>query len=84
MKKTFLFASLLTALSTSAQTNIHSLAEFGPLGTAEQVKAAYAKAHEALAQTGGVLVAPVEASGLYTEENTSQSSQRVPPFPQET
>ena len=84
MKKTLLLAALLTGLSASAQTNIHSLAEYGPLGTANQVKAAYEKAHQALDQTGGILVAPVEASKLYTEENTGQSSRRVPPFPQET
>ena len=84
MKNTLLLAAMLTGLSASAQTNLHSLAEYGPLGTAEQVKAAYAKAKQELALTGGVLVAPVDASKLYTEENTSQSSQRVPPFPQET
>ena len=84
MKKTLLLAALLTGLSASAQTNIHSLAEYGPLGTPDQVKAAYAKAKQALALTGGVLVAPVEASKLYVEENTSQSSLRVPSFPQET
>ena len=84
MKKTLLLAALLTGLSASAQTNIHSLAEYGPLGTPNQVKAAYEKAHQALDQTGGILVAPVEASKLYTEENTGQSSLRVPPFPQET
>ena len=84
MKYTLLFAALLTGLSVSAQTNIHSLAEFGPLGTTEQVKAAYAKAKQALAETGGVLVVPVAAAKLYSEENTGQSSQRIPPFPQET
>jgi len=84
MKKYILLLSLGFIVTTQAQTNIHSLAEFGPLGTAEQVKAAYAKAKEALAETGGVLVVPAAASKLYTEENTTQISPRTPPFPQQT
>ena len=75
---------MLAGMSMSAQTNMHSLTEFGPVGTAEQVKAAYAKAKAALATTGGTLFVPAAASKLYSEENTTQISPRTPPFPAQT
>ena len=84
MKKILLLAALLAGISVSAQTNMHSLAEFGPVGTVEQVKAAYAKAKAALATTGGTLFVPAAASKLYSEENTTQISPRTPPFPAQT
>ena len=84
MKKILLLAALLAGISVSAQTNMHSLTEFGPVGTAEQVKAAYAKAKAALATTGGTLFVPAAASKLYSEENTTQISPRTPPFPAQT
>ena len=63
---------------------MHNLAEYGLLTTPAQVKAAFEKAKEAMAATGGILVVPVAASKLYTEENTSQIDPRTPPYPEQT
>lgn len=80
----YLLALLLAGASASAQTNFYSLGDFGPLKTPADVKAAYAKAKDAMASSGGLLFVPSEAAKLYEEENTSQLSPRTPPFPAQT
>lgn len=80
----YLLALLLAGVSASAQTNFYSLADFGPLKTPADVKAAYAKAKDAMASSGGLLFVPAAAAKLYEEENTSQLSPRTPPFPAQT
>ncbi|MCX5660557.1 MAG: hypothetical protein NTW19_12660 [Planctomycetota bacterium] len=69
---------------TSSGAGVRYLSEFGPLGTGDQVKAAYAKAKQAMATSGGVLLVPAGAGALYSEENTTQISPRTPAPPAET
>jgi hypothetical protein len=62
---------------------IRSLSEFGPLNNQANVKAAYEKAFQELSK-GGVLLVPSSAMGMYSPENTSQTSMRSPAAPAET
>ena len=63
---------------------VRSLQEFGPLTTSAEVKAAFQKAKQEMLKEGGVLLVPASASKLYSEENTSQPSNRRPAPPAET
>ena len=63
---------------------VRQLAEFGPLGTAAEVKAAYGRAKEEMAATGGILLVPPAAAPLHAEDNVSQISPRDPAPPAET
>jgi len=60
----------------------HSLADFGPIGTAQQAQETYTKAIQALSQTGGVLLVPQSAAKALRIENTSQTLVRIPPAPE--
>src|SRR6266702_1845419 len=62
----------------------HSLAEFGPIKTPAEAKAAFNKAVEELGKTGGILAIPFELSQLVKSENTTQSVERKPPLPEQT
>lgn len=72
------------ALPESQPGPVRSLVEFGPLKTPENVKAAFAKAYEAMGAHGGVLLVPSAAAALYSPDNTTQTSQRTPAAPAET
>lgn len=61
-----------------------SLAEFGPIKTPAEAKAAFNKAVEELGKTGGILAIPFELSQLVKSENTTQSVERKPPLPEQT
>jgi hypothetical protein len=68
----------------ASANGVRYLAEFGPINSAEAVRAAYAKAKIDMAATGGLLIVPPGAAALYTEENTTQISPRTPAPPAET
>jgi len=68
----------------AATRSSRDLREFGSLNTAGEVKAAFQKAKAEMLPHGGILLVPAAAAKLYTEENTSQLSDRRPPAPAET
>jgi hypothetical protein len=67
----------------SAGGVVHALADFGPVETPAQVKAAYGKALEALRKTGGVLVVP-PAAWKQVQDLPLQGLLRTPPPPEQT
>ncbi len=76
--------SAAPASPVAASANgVRYLSEFGPLGSGEAVKAAYAKAKIEMVN-GGLLIVPPGAANLYSEENTTQISPRTPAPPAET
>ena len=73
----------LLALSTvlQAQTNVHSLSDFGPVTKPEDIKATFSNATEALSRTGGILLLSPSQSEALNVENAYQHSFRNPPPP---
>ncbi len=64
------------AAPTSPKSDVvRQLSEFGSLKSADEIKAAYAKAKREMT-TGGVLLVPPGVAALYSEENTTQVSTR--------
>jgi hypothetical protein len=70
--------------AASPPASVRHLAEFGPLRTAADVKAAYTKAKGEMAAKGGILLVPPEAARLHSEENATQISPRTPAPPAQT
>ena len=65
-------------------SGVYNLADFGPLTTPAQVKAAYEAAITALSKSGGLLVVPTAAAKQLSLDNTSQIAPRTPAAPAET
>jgi len=74
----------VSSAQESGPKAVRDLREFGPLNSAQAIKAALRKAKEAMGKEGGVLLVPAGATKFYREENTSQLSDRTPPPPAET
>ena len=79
-------SGLLAANSSPApnppiEKGYYSLADFGPVGTAEEAQLTFEKAIEALGKTGGLLVIPRGLAQYVRTENTTQCTVRTPPLP---
>ncbi|MBI2191012.1 MAG: hypothetical protein HYU36_03370 [Planctomycetes bacterium] len=63
---------------------VHALEEFGPVGSAEEIRQAFGRAVESLGQSGGILLIPGEQARHVRTENTTQRLLRTPPPPAQT
>lgn len=79
-----LLAGTVPATDPQPPAPVRQLSEFGPLRTAADVKAAYARAKDEMADAGGILLVPPAAARLYAEENVTQISPRDPAPPAQT
>jgi len=75
------WALLSPTAGAAAGETVHSLADFGPIGTPAEATAAFQKALTALGDPGGVLIIPPEAPAGWSCENAGQSLRREPPPP---
>ena len=77
-------ASAQTAAPPSVPPATARLADFGPVTKPDDIQAAFKKATETLAETGGILLLSPAESKQLNVENTSQHSFRTPPQPAPT
>lgn len=72
---------IVVCLTVRAGEPVHSLADYGPVGTPAEAAEAFRKATSALGDSGGILVIPPEAPANWTYANASQPLRREPPPP---